>query len=142
MIWITRKAAAMQLTVEQIRTHPISKIIKQGVILKLLNPKTVLFFALFLTPFIKAGHDMANPMNVQAQLLILGTLMPLTVVPSDILIAFLGGSLSKRMNEQQDLRTGMAWVGGLTLIAIALNLHFSFILVLEILPKREVISSK
>lgn len=127
MIWTARKAASLQLTVDAVQNKPISTIIWQGVIVELLNPKTVLFFALFLPPFINTGQDLSNAANVQSQLLILGVLVPLTAIPSDIVIAFLGGTLAKSINQRQSLRTGMAWVGGLTLIAIALNLHFGIL---------------
>lgn len=127
MIWTARKAAAMQLTVDQVRQKPITTIVWQGVIVELLNPKTVLFFALFLPPFINAGQDVTGAADVQTQLLILGILVPLTAIPSDIVIAFLGGTLNQSINERQTLRKGMAWVGGLTLITIALNLHFGFL---------------
>lgn len=127
MIWTARKEATTQLTVEGMQKKPISAIVWQGVIVELLNPKTVLFFALFLPPFVNAGQGLAEATDVQSQLLILGVLVPLTAVPSDIVIAFLGGTLAKGINQRQSLRTGMAWVGGLTLIAIALNLHFGFL---------------
>lgn len=127
MIWTARAAAKAQLTVAQVQKKPISAIVWQGVIVELLNPKTVLFFALFLPPFINADHGAITATDIQSQLLILGVLVPLTAIPSDVLIAFLGGTLAKSINERQALRTGMAWVGGLTLIAIALNLHFGFL---------------
>lgn len=123
MILTVRKAAKTQISVEQVQRKPISTIVWQGVIVELLNPKTVLFFALFLPPFIQAGHGT----DVQSQLLVLGILVPLTAIPSDVVIAFLGGTLAKSINERQLLRTGMACVGGLTLIAIAFNLHFGFL---------------
>lgn len=127
MIWTARAAAKAQLTIEHVQQKPISAIVWQGVIVELLNPKTVLFFALFLPPFINTDHGAITTADVQSQLLILGVLVPLTAIPSDVLIAFLGGTLAKSINERQALRTGMAWVGGLTLIAIALNLHFGFL---------------
>lgn len=127
MIWTARKAAATRLTVEHVQQKPISAIVWQGVIVELLNPKTVLFFALFLPPFVSASAGVIDEATIRTQLLVLGVLVPLTAVPSDVVIAFLGGTLAKSINQKQGLRTGMAWVGGLTLIAIAANLHFGFL---------------
>ncbi|SDZ56571.1 Threonine/homoserine/homoserine lactone efflux protein [Jannaschia faecimaris] len=106
-----------------VRHRSFFSIIWQGIWVELLNPKTVLFFALFLPPFIDSG---ANG-SVQTQLLILGILVPLTAIPCDLVVAWLGGTLSKFVNHQQKLRETLAWLGGLTLIAIAANLHLGFI---------------
>lgn len=127
MIWTARKSAGVQLIPERVLQKPISAIVWQGVIVELLNPKTVLFFALFLPPFVSACQNLGNPSEVRSQLLILGILVPLTAIPSDIGVAFLGGTLARSINHRQAFRTGMAWVGGLILITIALNLHLGFL---------------
>ena len=61
------------------------------------------------------------------QLLVLGALVPLTAVPSDLVVANLGGTIAEAVNRQQALREGLAWGGGLVLIAIAINLHLEFL---------------
>jgi threonine/homoserine/homoserine lactone efflux protein len=127
MIWTARKSAGVQLTPVRVLQKPISAIVWQGVIVELLNPKTVLFFALFLPPFVSACQNLGNPSEVRSQLLFLGILVPLTAIPSDIGVAFLGGTLARSINQRQAFRTGMAWVGGLILITIALNLHLGFL---------------
>ena len=96
----------------------------QGVWVELLSPKTVLFFALFLPPFVSAG---AGESSVQAQLLILGILVPLTAIPSDIVMALLGRTVTKSINENTRARLIMAWLSGLLLMAIAANLHLQVI---------------
>ena len=53
--------------------------------------------------------------------------MPLTAIPSDIVSAYMGGTLTNRLNQQQKLREGMVWAGGLILILIAINLHLSIL---------------
>jgi threonine/homoserine/homoserine lactone efflux protein len=103
MILNASKSSKVILKVHAVENLSFSSIVWQGVWVELLNPKTVLFFALFLPPFVSAG---AGEASVQAQLLILGILVPLTAIPSDIVIA---------------------WVSGLLLMAIALNLHLQFI---------------
>ncbi|WP_298864240.1 LysE family translocator [uncultured Sulfitobacter sp.] len=126
MIWRARAASRAKLEVTTLASKPISAIVWQGVIVELLNPKTVLFFALFLPPFVEAAQN-STTNDVRNQLLILGALVPLTAIPSDILVAYMGGSLTNRLNQQQKLREGMAWAGGSILILIAANLHLGFI---------------
>ena len=126
MIWRARTASHARLEVETLTAKPISAIVWQGVIVELLNPKTVLFFALFLPPFVEAAQN-STPTDVRNQLLILGGLVPLTAIPSDIVVAYMGGTLTNRLNQQQKLREGMAWAGGLILILIAINLHLSIL---------------
>lgn len=127
MIQGARANAQTALNVEQVNQKPLSAIVWQGVIVEVLNPKTVLFFALFLPPFISAGSAQAADTNVTTQLLVLGALVPLTAIPSDLVVAYMGSSLAKIINKKQIMRERMAWAGGLILIAIALNLHFRFL---------------
>lgn len=103
---------------------PFFGIFWQGVLIELLNPKTVLFFALFLPPFASAGIDQGVGVSMQAQLLVLGALVPLTALPSDLLVAFCGGTFARLVNRQQALRQYLGAGCGLTLIAIAVSLHF------------------
>jgi len=91
-----------------------------------------LFFALFLPPFVTAG---AGEASVQAQLLILGILVPLTAIPSDIVMALLGRTVTKPINENTRARLIMAWISGLLLMAITLNLRLQFIKFLRSDPR-------
>lgn len=133
LIWIgttmirrARAEAQINLQAHEVRQRSFSAIVWQGVMVELLNPKTVLFFALFLPPFVTAGDGTLDGQSVQLQLLFLGILIPLTAIPSDILIAIMGGSITKKINDRQSFREGFAWLGGSVLIFIALNLHFHF----------------
>lgn len=123
MIMNARAEAAVELKVERVERRSYAKIVWQGVLVELLNPKTVLFFALFLPPFVGAGAAQAGPVDVQTQLLVLGILVPLTAVPSDAVIAFMGGTLTQSINHRRKFRERLGWAGGLALIAIAVNLH-------------------
>ncbi len=118
------KSSKVILKVHAVENLSFSSIVWQGDWVELLNPKTVLFFALFLPPFVSAG---AGEASVQAQLLILGTLAPLTAIPSDIVMTLLGRTVTKSSNENICARLIMAWVSGLLLMAIAVNLHLQFI---------------
>ena len=124
MIRSARENAQSALHAHEVTNHSFAKIIWQGVLVELLNPKTVLFFALFLPPFV-TGNGVDNG-SIQTQLLILGILVPLTAIPSDVVVAFMGGTMTQVVNRQQKFRERLAWIGGSTLILIAVNLHFGF----------------
>lgn len=127
MIWEARASANSEFKVHEVRKRSFMTIIWQGVLVEFLNPKTVLFFFLFLPQFVEASGGRIEGDNVTIQLLILGILVPLTAVPSDIVVAFVGGSVAQKVNDNKGIRLALSWIGGLILIAIALNLHFEFI---------------
>lgn len=122
MIRGAQDSANLTLKAQSVIPKSFSAIVGQGILVELLNPKTVLFFALFLPPFVTEGAG-----SVPLQLLVLGTLVPLTAVPSDILVAFMGSTMTKAINRNRTVRQAMAWGGGLVLIAIAANLHLHFL---------------
>ncbi|MEL7116396.1 MAG: LysE family translocator [Pseudomonadota bacterium] len=127
MIRSARAAAKVALNVEEVQAKPLSSIVWQGVLVEVLNPKTVLFFALFLPPFIHAGDAQTAAASVTVQLLVLGSLVPLTAIPSDLVVAYMGGTMAKIVNRKTVMRERMAWLGGLILIGIAVNLHVSIL---------------
>lgn len=127
MILGARADARMDIKAKQVAPHSLGRIIWQGVLVELLNPKTVLFFALFLPPFVEAGAMQLSQTGIQSQLLVLGVLVPLTAIPSDAVIAFMGGTMAQRLNRRRQFREGLGWFGGLVLIAIAVNLHVRFL---------------
>ena len=53
--------------------------------------------------------------------------MPLTAIPSDIVMALLGRTVTKPINKNTRVRLIMAWISRLLLMAIAANLHLQFI---------------
>lgn len=127
MIRDARSAASVEFQADRVSQSSFSNIVWQGVWIEVLNPKTVLFFALFLPPFIDLTVDGSGASSVQMQFLVLGILVPLTAIPSDVTIAMLGATASGMINRNRTAREGLAWAGGLTLIAIAVNLHLGFI---------------
>lgn len=124
MIRDARMQAKADLTPAEIRRKPLAKIVWQGVLVEVLNPKTVLFFALFLPPFVTLDHGQVSDATIAGQLLLLGALVPLTAVPSDIAVAMVGGALTKTFNANTKAREVLAWLGGLVLIGIAVSLHW------------------
>lgn len=123
LIRTARMNAQLDLTTSNVSRKPMLSIIWQGVLVELLNPKTVLFFALFLPPFVAMGHGQTSDENLTIQLLVLGSLVPLTALPSDILVALMGSAMTKTLNGNKTAREVLAWLGGLLLIGIAVSLH-------------------
>ena len=126
MIRGAKEAAKVTYEVEAVERRSLSSIVWQGVIVEMLNPKTVLFFSLFLPPFIAVSDGAIVGAQLQLQLLVLGILVPLTAIPMDLVVAFTGGSMARFLNRRRDMRSWMSWVAGAVLIAIAANLHLSF----------------
>ncbi|MDX2102185.1 MAG: LysE family translocator [Alphaproteobacteria bacterium] len=129
LVWLgigmTRDAqcrAKASYAAQDMRVRPLTQIMWQGVLVEVLNPKTVLFFALFLPPFIPSEAAEAGQLVVAAQLLILGALVPLTAVPSDVFVALMGGAMTRTLNESRRARVAMSWIGGSILIGIAASL--------------------
>ena len=105
------------------RHQPFRTIVSRGIWVEMLNPKTVLFFALFIPPFI----DVETGGSATLQLLILGSIVPLTAIPSDLAVAWSGTKLAGAINKSQTMRKVLTWASGLTLVFIAFNLQFGFI---------------
>lgn len=106
-----------EMKVASVEKRSYARIIWQGVLVELMNPKTVLFFMAFIPPFV----DMSKG-DVMVQMLVLGILVPLTAVPSDVVVAFVGGSLAQTVKGNRMIRRGLSWLGGLILIGIGLRL--------------------
>jgi threonine/homoserine/homoserine lactone efflux protein len=119
MILDARASAQKDLSASAVAKRPLANVMWQGVLVELLNPKTVLFFALFLPPFVAMDPGGSGSGNVTGQLLLLGVLVPLTAIPADLVVAWLGGTIAQTLNESRRARESMAWASGLVLIGIA-----------------------
>lgn len=117
-----RVNARQELSVSSVARQSLARIMWQGILVELLNPKTVLFFALFLPPFVASDQDKAGAGNVTLQLLVLGILVPLTAIPADLVVAWLGSAIAQPLNDSRKARELMGWAGGLVLIGIAVGL--------------------
>ena len=102
---------------EEISRQSSWRIFTQGVVVEILNPKTALFFLAFLPQFINQDAD-----NLGLQLLILGMLIPLTAVPSDVLVAFTGGTLARRIARSPAARSAFGCLAAALLIAIGVQI--------------------
>lgn len=122
MIREARANAQADLRASAVARKSLPRIMWQGVLVELLNPKTVLFFALFLPPFVALDAGVSGQADVTLQLLFLGILVPLTAIPADLVVAWLGGTMARTLNESRRAREAMGWAGGMILIGIALSL--------------------
>ena len=70
----------------------LARIFRQGVVIEVLNPKTALFFLSFLPQFVDPGAG-----AIATQILILGAIVPVAMLPVDLLVALSGGALGDRL---------------------------------------------
>jgi threonine/homoserine/homoserine lactone efflux protein len=102
---------------EQVRRSSLWRIFYQGILVEVFNPKTILFFIAFIPQFVDAELG-----SVPLQMLVLGILVPLTAVPSDIIVATTGGSLAMLISANRRAHTILKWLAGLFLIGLAANI--------------------
>jgi len=95
---------------------PLTAAVRQGFLVELLNPKTVLFFLAFLPGFIDPDAG-----NVGAQMLVLGLLIPLTAIPSDVMVSFLAGSVAEHVNANPKFGIALEVVSASILLALAVR---------------------
>ena len=109
--------------ISNIAHEPLNKIMWRGVIVEILNPKTVLFFAIFLPPFVEMSSNHSDNANVILQFLILGALVPLTAIPADLIAATFGGTLASQVNQNVRIEKTLGYIAGSVLLFIALYLQ-------------------
>ena len=102
---------------QTVRRQSPARIFWQGVVVNVLNPKTALFFLAFLPQFVNPESG-----NLALQALVLGLLIPLTAVPSDLLVAFTGGTLAKRVARSAAARSTLGCLGAVLLIGLGLQI--------------------
>lgn len=119
MLFEARAQRHADFTVKAVETRSFLSIVWQGVLVEMLNPKTVLFFILIIPTFVDPSRG-----DVVLQTLVLGALVPLTAVPSDIVVAFIGGSVAAAVNGNPNVRVGLSVIGGVVLIGIGVSLLF------------------
>ncbi len=101
----------------EVRCQPLWRVFYQGVLVEVLNPKTALFFVAFLPQFINADSD-----TIVLQVLLLGTLIPLTAVPSDLVVAYCGGTILRRVSANATARNRLNCLGALFLVGLGLRI--------------------
>ena len=116
-IGMIREAGQDDMRVRKVRSASFSRILSQGILVELLNPKTAIFFLAFLPQFVDFSRD-----DVTTQMLVLGMLVPLTAIPSDIIVSIAGGTLAQKLAGRPRASIVLAWAGGLILIGLAIRI--------------------
>jgi threonine/homoserine/homoserine lactone efflux protein len=83
----------------------LRRILTQGVVVNVLNPKTALFFLSFFPQFIDPE---AGP--ILPQMLILGSVFIAAALSSDLLYAVAAGTIREALERRPGLRGGSRWV--------------------------------
>ena len=117
---IKDKINSNEIEVIQVNRAGYKKIFFQGIIVELSNPKTILFFLAFIPSILASEETMSA-----TQLLILGLLIPLTAVPSDLVVAFTGGKLAEKIKQNIKMVNIVNTLAGSFLILLAIRIVLS-----------------
>ena len=103
------------LVVEKVDKKSLYAIFRQGIIVELLNPKTILFFIAFLPQFIDSNTE-----YLKLNMLILGILVPLTAIPFDAIATVSGRYLADKIASSGNMQNSIKYISGAILIILAL----------------------
>jgi threonine/homoserine/homoserine lactone efflux protein len=92
----------------------------QGMLTDLLNPKLLLFFFSFLPQFIDPTRG-----EPWMQMLFLGLLFQVTGIPTNLAVAFAGGSLVRRLARRPTWARIQNWCASILLIGLGIRLALS-----------------
>jgi threonine/homoserine/homoserine lactone efflux protein len=95
-------------------------ILIQGMLVEFLNPKTILFFIAFIPQFV----ELSRP-DVMLQMLILGSLVPLTAIPSDLVVVLTSSTILQRIRHNSKIALMLDVLSGVILIGIGIHLWIS-----------------
>lgn len=106
-----------RLECETDQNQSMLQIVRQGFMVEALNPKTVLFFAAFLPGFVDESAG-----GVGVQMLILGMLIPLTAIPSDVTVATAASMFSEKIRANPRFGIGLEVLGVVILFGLAVRI--------------------
>jgi threonine/homoserine/homoserine lactone efflux protein len=102
------------------RTRPsLGRIYWQGFLTDFLNPKILLFFFSFLPQFVESGRG-----EPWVQMLVLGSLFQVTGIPTNLVVAFAGGSLARLLARRPTWARIQNWCASTILIGLGVKLAF------------------
>ena len=104
----------------ELRQESPARLVGQGILVEVLNPKTILFFLAFVPQFVNPDDG-----NVVLQMLILGSLVPLTAIPSDVLMSLSGNVVVHRIRKNRKVQIILELLAGTFLIGIGLHLFLA-----------------
>jgi len=106
--------------IEGTRAVSLKRAYFQGLLTDLLNPKLLLFFFSFLPQFVDPARG-----SPQAQMLMLGLLFQVTGIPTNLAVAFGGGSLARLIARRPFWAKVQRWVSSFVLIGLGVRLALS-----------------
>jgi threonine/homoserine/homoserine lactone efflux protein len=92
---------------------PLFRVLSQGVLVNILNPKTALFFLAFLPQFVDPSRGSA-----WLQVVVLGTTLAALGLFTDSLYALLGGTAGGLLRRSAGFRRGQRYVSGGVYVAL------------------------
>lgn len=95
------------------------RLMTQGFMTTLLNPKLAIFFAAFLPQFVQPEAG-----NITGQLLLLGLIFATLALVNDSAYALLAGSAGERLKRSTRAITVLRWASGITFIGLGARLAF------------------
>ncbi|MFD1558498.1 LysE family translocator [Paraburkholderia silviterrae] len=113
---LLRRSRSTTSNIEQIKDTPLITIYLQAALTEVTNPKTVVFFLSFIPQFINPDAG-----NVSVQSFILGSLIPITAMPSDLIIALGGGLMLKKVFDGKISGLLVRALSSVVLIALGLR---------------------
>ena len=93
---------------------------RQGFLTDLLNPKHLLFFFSFVPQFVDPGRG-----EPWMQMLVLGLLFQVTGIPTNLAVAFAGGSITRWIARRPIWARIQTWCASALLIGLGVRLAFS-----------------
>lgn len=95
------------------------RLMTQGFMTTLLNPKLAIFFAAFLPQFVQPEAG-----NITGQLLLLGLIFATLALVNDSAYALLAGSAGERLKRSTRAIIVLRWASGITFIGLGARLAF------------------
>jgi threonine/homoserine/homoserine lactone efflux protein len=102
------------------RSHSLSRLYRQGIVVNVLNPKTALFFLAFLPQFVDSTRGAA-----WAQILLLGLLFAALGFLSDGVWALVAGTLGERLRRSRLFPQVQRYVSGSVFVGLGAVAAFS-----------------